>query len=193
MSMRRRVCACLFVPLVATAAAAMMLGTAAAAARPASDPTGAIHVSTTKKWWGIADTNIGCPNVNNQWLSVVGRKNFSYDCWRWKAVYSGKVTSSSPFTDRKLDASLRSDKIYYFISSGSSPVEYMGEVIGEVGTLDKFQAGREWVYAGGRLVSVAYSDKKRKQEVLSVTLVSMSNAWALPIGEHGFFQRWDIP
>ncbi len=191
MSISKRLGALISIPLAA--AAAVVALSAASPAQAAANPSGAIHLSDTKKWWGVADTNIGCPNVNEQYVSLVDSKTFTYDCWKWTAVPEGKVTASGPFSIKRFDTQLRGDKLFYFTNVGSSPTEYLAQAFGWVGTVNKFTGGRLWVRDGGYLVSVQYSDTKNKLEVMSGVLRNVSNVGLEPIGFHGVRQHWSIP
>jgi len=191
MSISKRLGALISIPLVAAAAAVAL--SAASPAQAAANSSGAIHLSDTTKWWGVADTNIGCPNVNEQYVFLVDTKKLDYDCWKWTAIPAGKVTATGPFSNKRLDAKLRGDKLFYFTAVGSNPTEYLAQALGFVGTVNKFTGGRVWVRDGGYLVSVQYSDTKNKLEVMSGVLRNGAAVGLEPIGFHGVRQHWSIP
>jgi hypothetical protein len=191
MSISKRLGALISIPLAA--AAAVVALSAASPAQAAANPSGAIHLSDTSKWWGVADTNIGCPNVNEQYVSLENSKTLKYDCWKWTAIPQGKVTGTGPFSVRRFDTQLRGHKLFYFTNVGSNPTEYLAQAFGFVGTVNKFTGGRLWVQDGGYLVSVQYSDTKNKLEVMSGVLRPGAAVGLEPIGFHGVRQHWSIP
>jgi hypothetical protein len=178
------------VAAVVLAAVALAAPLAQAAARPDNTNKDAHEclLNNNKMCWDVKDGNL----KPGELVYLYNKNKAQADGW---ATVNDFVSSSWPFTIRRLDHKFQNDKVFQF-KKVLHGILIGGQCLGEVGgriQLKLCNAGTGytlWVRAGNRLVNVERSDAINAPAYLYT--LSLNNASLLHVGPARGYYRWAL-